>query len=136
MKPIPLSELVDALEMVSNDLQWYYDSKEEEFVFVSEEFGEDDDLLRRLEEGDDALTPLPSSYEIHEYCIMEDFVFSQEDAIAERLERAIRGRGAFRRFGDAVFDLGIRDEWFEFKRKALAQIGRRWCEEHGFEVEA
>ena len=43
------------------------------------------------------LPPLPTKYEIHEWSIMDRFAQSLDDdeAQPERLERAIRGRGAF-----------------------------------------
>ena len=46
--------------------------------------------------------------ESHEYSIMERFIWSlPEGTIQDRLENAIRGRGAFRRFKDSICWLGI-----------------------------
>ncbi len=41
---------------------------------------------------------LPTSFDINEYSIMEDFVYSLQESKRDRLARAISGRGAFRRF--------------------------------------
>ena len=47
---------------------------------------------------------LPSPYDIHEYSIVERFIESlPEGAIQDRLENAIRDRGAFRRFKDDIY---------------------------------
>jgi hypothetical protein len=45
--------------------------------------------------------------------------------------RAIQGRGAFRYFKDMVDRYGLRDEWFEFKERALKEIAREALEEAG-----
>ena len=63
---------------------------------------------------------LPSKFDIHEWQIMSSFADTVGDpAISEQLERAIRGRGAFRMFRDVVERFGIREDWFEFKHAAL-----------------
>jgi hypothetical protein len=49
---------------------------------------------------------------------MQDFAWSLEDpAYRQRLERALGGKGSFRRFNDALYDLpeDIRREWFAFR---------------------
>jgi len=72
--------------------------------------------------------PLPDSFEIHEYQIMEDFAESQSGRVQEELLRALRGAGAFRRFKDELERLQIRDEWFRHRRQALVEIAREWLE--------
>ena len=77
---------------------------------------------------------LPSPYDIHEYSIMERFIGSlPEGAIQDRLENAIRGRGAFRRFKDSIYRLDIEQEWYDFRANAYRKIAVEWCEEHGFQ---
>lgn len=34
---------------------------------------------------------------------------------ASKLERAIQGRGAFRRFKDTVYYMGIEQQWYDFQ---------------------
>ena len=75
---------------------------------------------------------LPGKFEINEWEIMRDFAQSQTDQeVAENLLRAIHGRGAFRYFKDVVNQHGLRDEWFEFKKRALEEIARESLEEAG-----
>lgn len=65
---------------------------------------------------------------------MADFAERQRDtALRDRLERAIGGRGAFRRFRDLVHDEGLADQWHVFSddrrlgraRELLASEGIR-----------
>jgi hypothetical protein len=66
---------------------------------------------------------LPSKFDINEWEIMRDFAHSQSDErLAERLLRAIQGKGAFRYFKDVLLDEGIRDAWFAFRDKAMEEI--------------
>jgi len=80
----------------------------------------------------EAWIALPSKFEINEWEIMRDFAQSQTDReAAENLLRAIQGRGAFRYFKDKVNQYGLRDEWFEFKKRSLEEIAREALEEAG-----
>ncbi|MDD4781214.1 MAG: UPF0158 family protein, partial [Tissierellia bacterium] len=75
---------------------------------------------------------LPSK--IHEYQIMEDFIDSLTNTShIDRLERAITGKGAFRRFKDTINYLGIEKKWYDFKRKALEKIVIEWCNDNDLE---
>ncbi|MFA9556777.1 hypothetical protein ACERII_05705 [Evansella sp. AB-rgal1] len=51
---------------------------------------------------------LPSGFDIDSYSIMEDFCNEvKPENGSDRLCRAIRGRGAFRRFKDLIIELGV-----------------------------
>jgi hypothetical protein len=63
---------------------------------------------------------------------MERFVYSiDDDRLSERLDQAIRGRGAFRRFKDLIYNQGIEDEWHAFRTRSMEQIVLRWLNDHG-----
>jgi hypothetical protein len=54
---------------------------------------------------------------------------------ANRLDRAIRGRGAFRRFRDELHgEPDELDRWYAFKLDRLRARARRWLESEGVEV--
>jgi len=54
---------------------------------------------------------------------MERFARSLTDAAArDELDAALHGRGAFRRFKDAVQRLGIADEWYRFRDAVFEEI--------------
>ena len=76
--------------------------------------------------------PLPGKWDIHEYSIMEKFCYSLESArISNVLLNAIRGRGAFHRFKNAIRRHGITEDWYEFRDRALEKIAIGWLESHG-----
>jgi hypothetical protein len=54
--------------------------------------------------------------------------------LRDRLEIALRGRGAFRRFKDALDDAPAeRERWFAFRDERLRQAARDWLAEEGIE---
>lgn len=76
------------------------------------------------------IEPLPSraSYED-----MEDFIARVREARArEALQRAIAGRGAFRRFKDTLFEfLELREAWFSFHDTRMRRHAIRWLRDEG-----
>jgi hypothetical protein len=69
------------------------------------------------------------------YRDMEDFIDTVENArLHQRLERAIHGRGAFRRFKDALLDdPAERERWFDFKDDRIDQRVVEWLDSLGIE---
>ena len=137
---VPLEVVIGAVESADNEWDQFLDIETMEAVGIPESFFMDDfgDEYQRLaEQIEDGLNTryfrLPSPYDIHEYSIMERFVWSlPEGAVQERLEDAICGRGAFRRFKDGIYRLGVEREWFDFRANAYREIAKEWCEDHGF----
>ena len=70
-----------------------------------------------------------------DYNDMERFIRRVEDPqLRERLWRAIKGRGAFRRFKDLLTrHPDVRDQWFDFKAAQLDRRLARWLEAHDIE---
>lgn len=63
---------------------------------------------------------------------MSDFAELQHDPnIANRLARAIEGKGAFRRFRDAVDQLDLADRWIAFSHDRELGRARRFLAEEG-----
>ena len=71
------------------------------------------------------------------YNDMEAFIYTVENAeLRERLDRAIRGRGAFRRFKDLLLDhLDVREDWFAFQDERQRRRALAWLEARRIEVE-
>ncbi len=85
--------------------------------------------IREVVASDDWVT-LPTKFDIHEWEIMRRFGNTVRDAdVADRIDRAIHGRAAFRMFRATIEEAGLLDEWFEFKREALRGIARETLEE-------
>lgn len=54
--------------------------------------------------------------------------------VRQRLERAIEGRGAFRRFRDAVHDEGLADAWFRYADDRAMGRARQFLADQGIRV--
>ena len=53
----------------------------------------------------------------------------------DKLARALKGRGEFRRFKDTVNWLGIDQEWYDFQDNEYKRIAIEWCENNNIEYE-
>jgi hypothetical protein len=72
---------------------------------------------------------LPTKYDINEYEIMEDFCLTvTNQSKQDSLLKAIRGKGAFRRFKDKVIDFEIEDQWYSYREGRFKQIAIEWCQ--------
>lgn len=85
------------------------------------------------EPEDDDWVVVPSTESRDGYRDMADFVATVTDPrLAERLERAITGRGAFRRFKDELYDQHeLRQQWFRFRDARAARRALDWLEAEG-----
>jgi Uncharacterised protein family (UPF0158) len=126
IEQVDLADLALALEDHSDEHTWWFDpasgSVEPRFAGDLGDPPDADDALIRVD-------PLPSSVG---YGDMEDFVARvREPRTRDALERAIAGRGAFRRFKDALLDYPeLRDAWFAFhdargERRAIDWLAER-----------
>lgn len=143
---VSLKDIVDALEMSSQTSENFLDPETGEILLVTE-----DDQLE-LDEPDTELVPewqvehleqvrkllnsgnglrLPTSFDIHEWSLMEEFCHSVVN-IKQReiLLDSIHGKGAFQRFREALERFVLKEEWFSFQRSALEKIARDWLEEN------
>jgi hypothetical protein len=123
---VDLADLALALEDHSRDHKWWFDpgSGAVEPRFEAR-FGEDDAAAGLL-----SIEPVPTGVG---YADMEDFVARVRDPRAHHLlERAITGRGAFRRFKDALLDYPeLRRAWFAFHDVRGERRAIEWLLEHG-----
>jgi hypothetical protein len=91
--------------------------------------------IREILESGDWL-PLPTSSDIHEWAIIEQFCRTvAEPELRDELLSAIRGQGAFRHFKDVAHRSGIERRWFQYKRAALARIVMDWLDENAVAYE-
>lgn len=142
-------KLEDVLEAMDLPQEWqsYLDPETGEVVTVSEEdqhaLEDDRELpvlpewqqesisrIRRVLDSGRALA-LPDSFDIHEWDLMRKFSVTVEDPDHRgELLDALHGSGAFRLFKSTTARLGLRDQWFEYRDRALRQIARDWLEAH------
>lgn len=121
---LDLELLCHALEDHSHDARWWLDPRTGELQELEEE-GEELDArgLTRVE-------PLASD---ESYGDLVDFTARVRDPRAgELLERAIAGRGAFRRFKDTLFEFPtLREAWFAFHDARMQRRAIRWLLNEG-----
>ena len=151
-----LSDLIDALEFESMEHHTYFDRHTgrivsvENFILsaveehdeaglalVSDWQKEEIEIARAIvaDSGDRFIDP-PDKFEFHEYHHMEQFIGSLSDAAAaDALLLAIKGRGAFRRFKDTLYQLGIQDQWFRYRDEAMRKFVIAWAEANGVPYE-
>jgi len=146
---IKLSEIFDAIGFQNDEIEYYLDKTTgqvhmltaEETLAVEagdpiEDYPEWQqetiEVARRIEEGDDNVIGLPTQWDIDEYEIMSDFCDSlPEGTVQDALYSAIEGRGAFRRFKDAILSFGVADDWYKYRDARFKVIAVDWCKAHG-----
>lgn len=145
--PVSLRSVVDELDGLMEECTVYLNRETGELYMIrdDEAAAVEDDLLDELpdwledevpkirevvESG--AWLPLPTTFDIHEWAIMDDFARSVDDpGLSDELLGALRGRGAFRYFKDTIHRHAIQQDWYEFRTAALERIAVDWLDEHG-----
>jgi hypothetical protein len=135
MSTVDLGMLAMALEDHSSDGGWWIDAETGEVWYWRGD--DDDDPEFDPVERDDArcIDPLPSD---EGYGDMEDFIAGVPDRrAADLLERAIAGRGAFRRFKDTLFEFPeLREVWFRFSDVRMQRRAIEFLVDEGLVDEA
>jgi hypothetical protein len=162
-KPARISELVDALDMMSDEWSGYLDretgrvivllsdwidaaesDEEEKWDSVAERWGIDEPgaeqmaLARAIAGGTDSkrYLPLPDKFDFHEDRNIQDFIRTlPQDRIQDDLWDAIRGKGAFRRFKDKAERHGIINAWYAYRDDAIRRHMTEWAEANGIVLE-
>jgi hypothetical protein len=143
-----VQDLIDAFEMQNDECAAFLDRGTGEIHVISHDtlrMAEDEtdvasrrhgwekeelELARRVLESD-RYVELPTSRDVHEWGIMEEFCYALDDGgLRADFLAAIQGRGAFRYFRDLLFRHGLRDSWYAFRAEALRKIALEWCEEN------
>ena len=156
MKPVKLSELIEALEFDFEEIRAFVDLENGCVVMVQRS------VLSDVEEGDEeALSDLPDwqkeeveiaraivedlgkrfvappdQYEFHEYRQMERFIGTVRNAgAADQLWQAIKGKGAFRYFKDTADRLGLLNQWFQYRDDAMKEFVVDWAADNNVPYE-
>lgn len=78
---------------------------------------------------------LPTQVDLDEYTMMSRFCGTIPGEAGERLEDAIRGSGAFRRFRITVERLGLVDDWYAFRDRTYTSHAEDWLTARGIPFE-
>jgi len=130
---VALDYIVNGLDMVDDVNNVYYVPDSGDIGFVNQEVISD--VFENIEgnEVPENAIFLPSRYEIHEYSIMERFVYTLDGEMYEELAFAINGRGAFRNFKHLIHRYNIHENWYDFRERAFIRIAKEWCDSHDIE---
>ncbi|MDE3088535.1 MAG: hypothetical protein KGJ80_04010 [Chloroflexota bacterium] len=133
----------DGLELAFNDASgmadYFLDTETGEVVMISDAAMSADEVerIRDMIDADDSgrFVRVPRNESGEGYEDMEEFVATVPNARArDLLQRAIRGRGAFRRFKDTLVEFPKeRERWFRFQDERLRERIREWLEEEKIE---
>ena len=131
---VDIQDIIDAFELTDQYTECFLDTETGNIERINEMVmtqKEKQEIIDRLDEH--GSYRLPSSRDLDDYSIMESFIDSLSGKAHDRLADAISGRGAFRRFKDALYEMGIEKEWFSFKKAEYRKIAIRWCEDAGIQ---
>lgn len=152
MPIVSLRDVVEALDLQSDELSSYLDPDTGEIITFNEEeahiaeSGDWEDapewmkpqlpkIKRALE--DERMLQLPDRIHIDEWRMMEDFALADAQCRCRaELQSAIHGEGAFRRFKAAIDQLGLEDTWFKYRAARYELVARQWLEDHGIQYQS
>ncbi|WP_100407563.1 UPF0158 family protein [Bacillus solitudinis] len=101
----------------------------EEFGHLPDWQQEEVELANDIVENDDKYALLPTSFDVHEYNMIEKFCYRLSDQKEQDiLLQAISGKGAFRRFKDRINQLGIAEQWYDFRDQCYKEIAKAFCQ--------
>ena len=146
MPAVSLREVVEALDLQSDELQSCLDTEtgeiitfnaEEARIAESGQWGTAPEwmlqALPRIKRAldNDRVLKLPDRAHIDEWRMMQDF--AAEDAQCQccaELQQATHGPGAFREFKSAIQRLGLEDTWYRYREAAFERVAKQWLDEH------
>lgn len=127
LEHIDLDELCHALEDHSGLSSWFIDTKSGKLHLLSDSMWDGKDVGSEFEppEGCRRIDPIDSRESYDDLAAFTAMV--RDPKARELLERAIAGRGAFRRFKDVLADLpDLRAAWFKFHDARLERRAIEW----------
>ncbi len=105
----------------SNQADWY-----KEAIAIAKDF---------LENRDQYLE-LPSQYDLNEYRIMENFVYSIPiEEQREEMFNLIKGKGAFSRFKQGIERFLLKEKWYIYRDSEITKFVEEWCQDNNIQYE-
>lgn len=135
---IDWTQLEQAFENHAPDVQAVLDRESGGILMVSKDNNEDDPDVLRVQARPERFLPIEPVPSREQYRMMEHFIETvPESPLQEQLKDCIVGKGAFRRFKDAVGRYPEeRKRWFAFRDVLLHQHILDWLKRHKVELTA
>jgi hypothetical protein len=141
---VSLQDIVNAMDLPNQEWESFLDPDSGEIITVTEDDlsaleDPEPDLLpdwqrellpsiRKAVQSDSCLR-LPSSFDVHEWSIMERFCHTVRDAaVQEELLDSIHRSGAFRAFRGTLERRSLLEQWYAYRQSSFEQIARDWLE--------
>lgn len=136
LKPfnIDLDDLASLMDVRARDtIDFYLDAQTGEIITTGDGAEVSEEIEGAIEAGDDRFVQIPENDSRDSYAIMEDFIATIESpAVAERLQRAIEGKGAFSRFRrEVASEPELCDRWYQFESEQQRVAAVEWLESLG-----
>lgn len=127
------AELETAVERNAPDTESFLDTRTGEVVTLIESAPNVEELRSKVLMGGDAFLRVEPASSREQYKWMERFVAGvTEPALRERLIISIDGKGAFRRFKDALLNYPVeRERWFAYRGELLHWHIQEWFKRDG-----
>jgi len=145
---VKLKDIIEEMEIQFEESRSLLNIKTGEIVIVSSEdlrAAEDEQPFDHLPEWErenrmlaidvvenfENYIELPTKYDVNEYEIIENFCLTVSDQRKkDSLSKAIKGKGAFRRFKDKIIEYALEDQWYLYRDECYKQIAIEWCQEN------
>jgi hypothetical protein len=136
---IDMHELMWAFESCSIESRYFLDIKTGEVIFTSDLTStqeEQEEFEIKIDADPQRYIPIPEEDSRQAYDDMVDFTNTVKDkTLQDKLEIALNGKGAFRRFKDVLIDYPQeRQQWFDFKNVRIGKRIKMWLEENEIEI--
>ena len=131
LQQVRLRALAEALEDHSQETSWWFDPRTgDSDPYLDPGFADHGEEEHPSDRGLIPIEPIPSR---EAYGDMQDFIGQVRDPrVRDLLERAIAGRGAFRRFKDALQEHPeLRRSWFSFHDARMERRAVEWLADQG-----
>jgi hypothetical protein len=132
---VNLGELCEAMENSSYQHEYFLDVQTGEILFISDYMDDEEtrQLKDRIEEDSGRYERIPKAEPNEGYQDMVDFIATVDnERLAELLEVAINGKGAFRRFKDVLRNYPQESEaWFKFEDGRTEERALEWLSDIG-----
>ena len=130
---IDLDELCSAMADSSHEHEYYLDLETGKILLISDYMDDEEigKLKDQIDEDSDRYERIPEAESHQGYEDMVDFIATLKGKrLAELLEVAINGKGAFRRFKDVLLNYPEeRERWFQFRDDRAQEKALEWLGE-------
>jgi hypothetical protein len=150
---VQLSSIVEGIEFQGLESFSYLNLKTGEVTLIADDeiraAERDDDISEQAEwykeaiarakellENRDQYIELPTKYDLNEYRIIENFVYSiPSEEQKEEMLNLIRGKGAFSRFKQGIERFLLKEKWYKYRDSEIRKFAEEWCQENNIQYE-